>query len=782
MERITINVKGEHGGLLELDVKEIVENRDGLSITLNDKSCYLINPGQRLILKRHIYCDGGDRYSLTEYVSVISENENHVITTTLPPVRKRMIDNEDIKSGIESGIDGKRSFAIVKCRAGHNLFAQDIDMTSVRKPQTMSGYTGVDYGHELVLYVYEGNETYRTSEIAVLLKRSDRHVTIDDCISHVGTVETCGKSYDEVNEYLYEFLPERASRDCLIIYFDEVDRDTVINGIRASSYFISKYNPFYWYYVNYTEDKNGRSYETDKYGDYVKHCVLWGDSWWDNILKSSLPNDYVSEDRIYYTSGSSKSMIAFNNSYWDINTGIGMKGDMTSLGSEDEFKTSFIENLKETLVPEVIDMERLKYIPMVCAPREYPWKYHKWASADGSGKAIYTTVWRTTDNTDNGDFVNAFNMIGKGNFTPVPRNSVRFAVFHDIEHGDTCALLRTDEKRYYYPTDEIATKENFLTTATGITMSLHFRKRVTIPDEKRGENTQATSGNVYYDGWYVDSESGDTMWWNGYEYNGSGFSASMFTEFVKESGLTSDLIGYLNFTDNDVYYSKLKVSQSFIRMLFYDSTDPLTQRLLYTSTVFLDGGSLYGKYIKQHLYMEDSGYTATMDDNENALVVFCESNAVSARVDTEISITNEYDRTKSAEGFNIYLFAKDKLYGMKNGSRTIYMKVEFNHAGNGKTLPMIQWPTDDNGNYIPLTVSNFMESLYIPIELAYYEDRYIYYIRSAYENNADGTIKLVLFEPKIENESETADTGGELTKPLPSDWRQQINDMVSQIG
>lgn len=697
MERITINVNGEHGGLLELDVREIVETRDGLTITLNDKSCYLINPGQRLILKRHIYCNGGDCYTLTEYISVISENENHVITAALPPRRKIMIDNKSPENRIVVGHGEKKGFLVVKCVSDHNLFAQDIDMASVRRPQALDGYTGVDYGHEIVFYDYEGNETYRTSEIAVLLKRSDRNVTIDDCITHIGTVETCGKPYGEVNEFSYEFMPERASRDCIMVYFEEADREAVESSIRASSYFVPKYNPFYWYYVNYTEDNNGRSYETDKYGDYVKRCVLWGDSWWDNILNSPLPNDYVSEDRIYHTSGSCRSMIAFNNSYWDVSTGIGMKTDATSMGSDDEFRTKFTEHLKETLVPEIIDMERLKYIPMVCASGQNP--------------------------------------------------------------------------------------EKSLTTATGITISLHFRKRTAIPDGDRGQNTQATSGNVYYDGWYVDGESGDTVWWNGYEYNGSGFSASAFTDFVNESGLTSDLIGYLNFTDNDVYYRKLKVSQSFIRLLFYDSTDPLTQRLLYTSTVFLDGGSLYGKYIKQHLYMEESGYTATMDDNENALVVFCASNAASARVDTEISITNEYDRTKSAEGFNIYLFAEDKTYDMENGSRTIYMKVEFNHAGNGKTLPMIQWPTDDNGNYIPLTVSNFMESLYIPVRLAYYGDRYIYYIPSAHENDMeDGIIRLVLFEPKIDNESETAYDSSELSKPLPSDWQQQINDMVSQIG
>ena len=77
------------------------------------------------------------------------------------------------------------------------------------------------------------------------------------------------------------------------------------------------------------------------------------------------------------------------------------------------------------------------------------------------------------------------------------------------------------------------------------------------------------------------------------------------------------------------------------------------------------------------------------------------------------------------------------------------MKVEFNHAGNGKTIPMIMWPKDEDGNYVPLTIDNFIKSLYIPIKLTYINDRYVYYIPDAYKNE-NGDISLVLFEPKVD--------------------------------
>ena len=116
-------------------------------------------------------------------------------------------------------------------------------------------------------------------------------------------------------------------------------------------------------------------------------------------------------------------------------------------------------------------------------------------------------------------------------------------------------------------------------------------------------------------------------------------------------------------------------------------------------------------------------------------------------------ITNEYDKTKSSEGFNIYLFRDDVDIKDKDSEdneksyRTIYMKVEFNHAGNGKTIPMILWPKKD-GKYVPLTTENFVESLYIPIQIRYYKDKYIYTVPSA--KNENDSIILRLFEPKLD--------------------------------
>ena len=124
-------------------------------------------------------------------------------------------------------------------------------------------------------------------------------------------------------------------------------------------------------------------------------------------------------------------------------------------------------------------------------------------------------------------------------------------------------------------------------------------------------------------------------------------------------------------------------------------------------------------------------------------------------LDTKIDITSEKDSMSSSEGFNVYLFADDadKVDEGKD-YRTIYMKVEFNHAGYGKTIPMIIWPKNENDEYVSLTLDNFLSSLYIPVILKYSDGKYTYSIPSA--KNEGGKITMNLFEPKIDTSDEDA--------------------------
>ena len=635
MEITKINLNSKVKALNEFNVLEMKESGGELLITLANKECYEVYEGQKLMFKRFIYDDNNLNFQITSEVTVLSEDENHIIHTTLPLVERHMLycDEDIIKQ-----VSGETyNYFILKTVKDHNIFFQDLSVG----------------GQEIYLKDYEGNLLATYNEIGVPLKRDDIAASSADCVTYLGEEETCGKSYKRLKQYQYSFLPEKISRNQLIV------KGFTKKLIPEMAYFETKFNPFYWYYIE--KDEDGNPTNLDSYGNPVKICQFYTDSLWSVLTQRNDTNLGVN----YVNYGDTRSSLGIFNSYWDINIGLTNNANETTLGSEDNFGSSFIKDVEEALIPDIIDMERVKYSPMVY--------------------------------TENGELMGA----------------------------------------------------------TSLTFNYHFRERKKLEtDDDRLTNTMFTSGNVYFDNWYIDNESGEHIWWNGYKGSTEGFDKNDFEKFLSKSGETSDLLGYLNFTDNDVYYRKKKVSQSFIRLTFYNSTDPLEQKLLFYSTVFLDSTALYGKYIKQLMFMEDEGLIASAT-NKNVAVVMCSANTAS-RVDTKMIITNEYDRTKSSEGFNLYLFAEDANFNFdENGEKTIYMKVEFNHAGNGKTLPMIMWPKV-NGEYVPLTMDNFIENLYIPIKLTYLNDRYVYYIPNA--KNENGNISLVLFEPKLDEEKEKKNT------------------------
>lgn len=167
----------------------------------------------------------------------------------------------------------------------------------------------------------------------------------------------------------------------------------------------------------------------------------------------------------------------------------------------------------------------------------------------------------------------------------------------------------------------------------------------------------------------------------------------------------SDLLGYLGFNDDDVFYEKNKLKESFIRLLFYDKKDIQTQQLLFYSTIFYNSKKLYGKYTKNKTHGE---YYDRFGTPVVGIGVFNEYNAFkqnnnkvdeTKRLSTHIEVFDEYSK-EASEGFYIYLFGETLP---TNEEKTIYMKVEFNHAGYGRTIPLTMPVCEDiDGELHPL--------------------------------------------------------------------------------
>ena len=316
------------------------------------------------------------------------------------------------------------------------------------------------------------------------------------------------------------------------------------------------------------------------------------------------------------------------------------------------------------------------------------------------------------------------------------------------------------------PNEEtVDTGDTIVTTylATGLTFNLHFRTRI--------------SGETPYDFEDVWHLNDAIETWNG---NGIDDTPKTREGLYSDEDFvnSSNLIGYLGFTDDDIYNQKNRVKQSFIRLSFYDSDNPLTQNLLYYSTIFFDSGDLFGKYVKRKAWLEEENEEY---DHLITPVVWsptADTDACSA-VTSQLMVNDEYDMTRSGEGFNLYLFREDAP--VENDPQDIYMKVEFNHAGIGRTVPLIRWPKEKdeegkeipNGNADKLTIENYLSNLYIKVRIALTEKGYVYTfpntVSSEDKNNGgkrngivweNERLILNLFEPMLETDKVEKENNG----------------------
>ena len=155
------------------------------------------------------------------------------------------------------------------------------------------------------------------------------------------------------------------------------------------------------------------------------------------------------------------------------------------------------------------------------------------------------------------------------------RNMYQDVIVNDIYVNDMISKLSSDpidmEKIKYVPYFSGDT----LVKITGLTINFHFRNRQMKLKAENGMTKKDNEKNLIYDdGWYTTDE---IEGWN----NG----ITQPTMYSDEDKLNkSDLVSYLDFTDNDIENQKKKVGKSFVRLSFYDDIDPVEQRLLYYST------------------------------------------------------------------------------------------------------------------------------------------------------------------------------------------------------
>lgn len=223
----------------------------------------------------------------------------------------------------------------------------------------------------------------------------------------------------------------------------------------------------------------------------------------------------------------------------------------------------------------------------------------------------------------------------------------------------------------------------------------------------------------------------------------------------------ADLVGGMGYTDSDVSTEAKCLSKSFLRLMFYDTPNRATQSLLYYSTVFVDSNRLHGRYIKAVSERERHG-------DEYAYVKDEHLSNRDLRLDMLFGLRDKYMAEGSSEGFYCYFFP-----GIVNGTaeRTLYMRITYNNAKNGETVPFVMpvrikdgisqavFPEDRefpfnyarmSGATIYVDMERYSADTYIEVGVRYDSNlrQYIWYPKNPLRAD-DGIVKMILFEPRL---------------------------------
>lgn len=380
--------------------------------------------------------------------------------------------------------------------------------------------------------------------------------------------------------------------------------------------------------------------------------------------------------------------------------------------------------------------------------------------------------------------------------------------FVDYIRSESVNTIVDMEKDVYYP---VWKNGNEFKPIQQIRFNLHFRTRNfenwKIYEDDR-EFKDVPTPSYQKSNWFVTDLD--------YYKNDCGVGAIDKNEIAKKLHNASDLLGFMNFTTDEIKNQATKIGKSFLRLSFYSTNDPKTQVLLATSTIFLDENMAYKKYInskrnsdliyadvkvlQESIYSSFTQYiTAVTSISQVSANTVSDSSEVyfdkyfndESRLSSRLIVNDKYNTDTSSEGYYIYMF---KDYSMKMREATIYMKVDFNHAGIGKTMAfmlprinMVNPPTNreedveaakldvDGSSATPFSLyyksdieklkngfklTDIYKQTHIPIKVIYDDktNKYVYYLPDALRENTElgvdnEIMEFNLFEVKFANES-----------------------------
>lgn len=374
---------------------------------------------------------------------------------------------------------------------------------------------------------------------------------------------------------------------------------------------------------------------------------------------------------------------------------------------------------------------------------------------------------------------------------------------YDIETAPTITVIRPKVHIDIPISTKIGTDilqdsqiDDFVTSevAKAIPSNIEMEKNIYTPiicgtgNHSKKTNISKINFNLHFrlhsgDNWTVQN----TDDWNFSHYGYNRAHDSYYSYTSAEQSNQSDLLGYVGFTNTDVVYQKNRLQKSFLRLSYYTSQDVSNQELVGTSTIFFNTSKLYSKYMKGQLmdgwYVNEfdtstkydrisTGFELDTKSSHSKIPIKIKSDNEKIeeyRLSTQLSVQDKYSSNMSSEGFYLYLWATDKTAVPEH----LYMKAEFNHAGYGRTIPMMapyfiigvdSIPTGrsnlfktnqdikDDWTYSGYGIKRFNEYSYIKLCYLYDSElkRFVYYIDPDVYGQLNGPIlNINLYEARL---------------------------------
>lgn len=143
------------------------------------------------------------------------------------------------------------------------------------------------------------------------------------------------------------------------------------------------------------------------------------------------------------------------------------------------------------------------------------------------------------------------------------------------------------------------------------------------------------------------------------------------------SGLPSTSYYDVGFSNDDIKFEKSNFTQSFVYMAFFDSDNPLTQKLITYTTIF-------SKLLTKDLLPD---YATQLAANNNTILGIPGQPKLAHDVPLEFSVFNpiHYPRELS-EGYYLYDYRDELKIGE---SKSLYMRASFKNAKTGKSTDLM---------------------------------------------------------------------------------------------